>query len=192
MSFDPLLTNLEFTLKWLLLQIGGVAPSGLAFTGTTLPDRVATHVRVRDNRLGRLIPRCNLGLPAVPVDQTVRSRLVIHFERRFLNLEDRYAESGEAQAQKAPFDYTAYAWQLWRRLTVPSLIPFPFLIQQARWRRSDAQRFPNHLLELISLPGMPFPISLGIPAVTLLIEAPSGKPRTTYGKYGLYSKPRPE
>jgi hypothetical protein len=157
------------------------------------PTRSRRYSRARARQSARgLISRCNLGLPAVPVDQTVRSRLVIHFERRFLNLEDRYAESGEAQAQKAPFDYTAYAWQLWRRLTVPSLIPFPFLIQQARWRRSDAQRFPNHLLELISLPGMPFPISLGIPAVTLLIEAPSGKPRTTYGKYGLYSKPRPE
>jgi hypothetical protein len=132
------------------------------------------------------------GAQAVPVDQTVRSRLVIHFERTFLSLQDRYAESGEAQAQKAPFDCTAYAWQLWRRLTVPSLIPFPFLIQQARWRRSDAQRFPNQLLELISLPVMPFPISLGIPAVTLLIEAYSRKPRTTYGKYGLYHKPRSE
>ena len=120
---------------------------------------------------GRLVPRCNLGLPAVPVDQTVRSRVVIHFARTFLSPEDRYAESGKAQAQKAPFDCTAYAWQLWRRLTVPSLIPFPFLIQQARRRRSDAQRFPNQLLELPSLPGMPFPISLGIPAVTLLIEA---------------------
>jgi hypothetical protein len=169
-----------------------VAPSEPAFTGTILPDRVATDGRVRDNRLGRLIPRCNWAFQAFLWIRRVRSRLVIHFERTFLSLEDRYAESGEAQAQKAPFDCTAYAWQLWRRLTVPSLIPFPFLIQQARWRRSDAQRFPNQLLELISLPGMPFPISLGIPAVTLLIEAPSGKPRTTYGKYGLYSKPRPE
>ena len=62
MSFDPLLSNHESTLKWLLLQIGGVAPSEPAFTGTTLPDRVATDGRVRDNLLGRLIPRCNLGL----------------------------------------------------------------------------------------------------------------------------------
>jgi hypothetical protein len=124
-------------------------------------------------------PKRRSGSPTVPVDQTVRSRGVIHFERMFLSPEDRYAESGKAQAQKAPFDCTTYAWQLWRRLTVPSLIPFPFLIQQVRWRRSDAQRFPNQLLELPSLPGMPFPISLGISAVTLLIEALSRNPRKT-------------
>jgi hypothetical protein len=32
MSFDPFLTDQEYTLKWLLLQIVGVAPSEPAFT----------------------------------------------------------------------------------------------------------------------------------------------------------------
>jgi hypothetical protein len=119
------------------------------------------------------------GPPAVPVDQTVRSRLVIHFERTFLSLEDRYAESGEAQAQKAPFDCTAYAWQLWRRLTVPSLIPSLFQSNKLDGAALMLRDFLTNCLELPSLPGIPFPISLGIAAVTLLIEALSRKPRKT-------------
>jgi hypothetical protein len=37
MSFDPLLSNHESTLKWLLLQIVGEAPSELAFTEPSYP-----------------------------------------------------------------------------------------------------------------------------------------------------------
>jgi hypothetical protein len=39
---------------------------------------------------------------------------------------------------------------------------------------------------------MPFPISLGIPAATLLTEALSRKPRKIYGKYGFILKPGPK
>jgi hypothetical protein len=48
------------------------------------------------------------------------------------------------------------------------------------------------ILALPSLPGMPFPISLGIPAVTFLTKALSRKLRTIYGKYGFILKPRPK